>query len=135
MAFHKPNYTYRAIILRVIDGDTIDVSLDLGCHITVYKRLRLLDLDTDEMRGGTPETKLRARAAKARIAELLKMGRVFVSTKMDAKGKYGRLLARMYVESSTLNESADHPVIIDINKTMIDEGYQKGNTGDFTPLY
>lgn len=46
----KPNYTYHAKLLRVIDGDTIEVFLDLGHDIWVKRKLRILDLDTPEMR-------------------------------------------------------------------------------------
>lgn len=44
-------YTYPCIILSVIDGDTIDVELDLGFHIKMKERVRLLDVDTPEVFG------------------------------------------------------------------------------------
>ena len=119
MEFTKPNYTYRATLDRVIDGDTIDVYLDLGCHTSVHKRLRFLELDTEELRGGTDETKASAQAAKARVQELLdNASRIYVSTEMDDEGKYGRLLAYVWYEDA---DGIAH----NLNKQMVTEGYQK----------
>lgn len=113
------NYIYKVESFRVIDGDTVDVVMDLGCHVSINRRLRLLDLDTDELRGGTAETKQKAREAKARIQEILESGEVFVETKMDGTGKYGRLLAYLYV----VNEYG----LVSVNDQMVLEGYQKNS--------
>ena len=122
MTFNIPDYTYRVKeVIKIVDGDTVDVLIDLGFYLTARKRIRLLDIDTDEIRGGTDETKLRARMAADRIRELLSMGQLYIRTEMDETGKYGRLLGRFYV--------LDGDSMIDVNKTMVLEGYQKGNTG------
>lgn len=119
MDFQKPNYTYRATLDRVIDGDTIDVYLDLGCHTTVHKRLRFLELDTEELRGGTDESKAKAQAAKARVIELLEgASQIYVSTEMDDEGKYGRLLAYVWYEDADGNPH-------NLNTQMVAEGFQK----------
>lgn len=123
MAFTEPNHTYRVKeVLRVVDGDTIDVLIDLGMYLNTRKRIRFLELDTDEPRGGTTETKARANAATQRMIDLLNMGDVFIATKMDSTGKYGRLLGWLYVRRADGS-------IVDINKTMVAEGYEKGGTG------
>ncbi len=44
-------YTYKAVIINVVDGDTYDVDIDLGFHIHIHERIRVLDLDTPECRG------------------------------------------------------------------------------------
>jgi len=126
MNLRLPDYTYRVKeVLRVIDGDTVDVLLDLGFYLTARKRIRMLDIDTDEMRGGTAETKLRARMAKDRLIELLEMGDVYIKTKMDSTGKYGRLLGTLFV---IVGDSA-----VDVNGTLVLEGHIKGGTGmEFT---
>ncbi len=53
--FARPDYTYRVTVDRVIDGDTIDVLIDVGFKTTVFKRLRLLNVDTEELRSSDPE--------------------------------------------------------------------------------
>ena len=120
--FNKPDYTYRAEVIRVIDGDTVDVNIDLGFYMKVRKRLRLLDLDTEEVRGGTDESKARAKEATERMKELLASGTVYVQTEMDATGKYGRLLAAIYVDTAGENEIEN---FVNVNQTMVTEGYQK----------
>jgi len=118
-------YTYRVReIIKNYDGDTVTVVIDLGFYITRREIIRLLGIDTEEMRGGTVETKARAKAGKVRLAALLAMGDVFVITEQDDTGKYGRLLGWLY---SVMPDGK----IIDINNTLLAEGYDKGT---LTPL-
>lgn len=115
-----PDYTYRIKeVIRVIDGDTVDVMIDLGFYLSARKRIRFLNIDTYEMRGGTDETKTLARAAKARLEELLATpdALVYIKTKMDNTGKYGRLLGKLYVI-----RNADG-FIIDVNHVLLEEGF------------
>lgn len=122
--FYVPKYMYRVVkVDRIIDGDTIDVLLDLGFHIHILKRIRFKHIDTWEMRGGTEETKEKARKAAARLGELLNMGTVYLQTYMDAEGKYGRLLGDMYVMT------ADEKVI-DVTQTLVAEGYSEDKGGE-----
>ena len=122
MDFTLPNYIYKVKeVVRVVDGDTVYIICDLGMHITVYKKIRMLEIDTDELRGGTVDTKARAKAAKARLEELLASGDVYIQTKMDSTGKYGRLLGSFYVVQGD--------TVIDVKATLIEEGYEKGGTG------
>lgn len=130
--FRFPDYTYRATLISVIDGDTVDVWLDMGCYHYQRTRLRLKDItthksqyfDTDELRRGTEEEKARGRAARERMGELLAMGELYVKTMMDAEGKYGRLLAHLYIV-----EDAEH--VIDVINTMVANGHEKGATKAF----
>lgn len=96
--FTPPAYCYRAEVVRVIDGDTIDVQLDVGFNTHIHKRLRFLGIDTWEIRGGEREKGL---AAKARLENLLAVSRnkVYVQTVMDGEGKYGRVLAWVWVDT------------------------------------
>ncbi|KKN39121.1 hypothetical protein LCGC14_0746410 [marine sediment metagenome] len=115
-----PDYTYRIKeVIRVIDGDTVDVMIDLGFYLSARKRIRFLNIDTYELRGGTDETKTLARAAKARLEELLATpdSFVYIKTEMDNTGKYGRLLGKLYVI-----RNADG-FIIDINHVLLEEGF------------
>ena len=116
--FAKPDYTYRVTVDRVVDGDTVDVILDLGFHMTAHKRLRLLDLDTEELRDRDEERRAKGYKAKARMEDLLESAdAVYVKTIMDSTGKYGRLLAYLYIEKD--NE------FVNLNEQMVHEGFQK----------
>ena len=62
---------YNAELIRIIDGDTIDVMLDLGFYVWVKKRIRLYGIDTPETRTRDVEEKERGKAASVRLAELI----------------------------------------------------------------
>ena len=64
-------YTYNIDVLRVIDGDTIDASIDLGFDVKIKKRVRFMGINTPESRTRDLEEKKKGLAAKARVAELL----------------------------------------------------------------
>lgn len=74
-----------AVISRVVDGDTVYVTLDLGWHISLYSSVRLAGIDTPELPSEA------GKAAKARAMTLLPVGLVVtvISHKLD---KYGRIL-------------------------------------------
>ena len=107
-------YTYKAKLDRVIDGDTIDVNMDLGFDISVHKRIRLAGIDTPESRTRDLEEKKRGLASKARLIELLDKGDLVVES--TDVGKYGRVLGNLtiYPEDS---------LPININETLIEEGF------------
>lgn len=116
--FVKPDYTYRVTVDRVVDGDTVDVLIDVGFKTTVFKRLRLLDLDTEELRDSDPARRVKAYEAKERMEALLaEADRVYVQTYLDSTGKYGRLLANIWVEKDD--------VLTNVNSQMVEEGFQK----------
>lgn len=115
-----PDYTYRIKeVIRVIDGDTVDVVIDLGFYLSARKRIRFLEIDTYELRGGTDETKALARAAKDRLINLLDTldAKIYIKTEMDDTGKYGRLLGRLYVIRD------NDGFVYDINHILLEEGY------------
>lgn len=119
-------YTYKINnVIKNYDGDTVTVVVDLGFHITRQETVRLLDIDTDEIRGGTDDSKARARQARDRLAQLLNMGQCYITTQKDDTGKYGRLLGWLFVQTA----SGD---VIDVNKTLVAEGYSKGETRPLT---
>ena len=108
-------YTYKAKLDRVVDGDTIDVNIDLGFDISVHKRVRLAGIDTPESRTRDVEEKKRGLAAKDRLVDILSKGSLQVESK--EVGKYGRVLGSLTVYPDNL----DLP--IDVNQTLIDEGH------------
>ena len=107
----KPEpYVYKAIIERVVDGDTIDVTLDLGFDVRLYKqRCRLAGIDTPESRTRDLAEKKLGLAAKDRLIELCTGS---ISIKSFGKGKYGRILAIPYTEDGE-----------DICQLLINEGH------------
>ena len=92
-------HTYIAKVVRVVDGDTVDLDIDLGFGIVLKKqRARLLGINTPESRTRDKEEKIRGLAAKTRLIEILLANDnevFFVSAK---KGKYGRYLSILYVK-------------------------------------
>jgi micrococcal nuclease len=110
-----PTYTYKATLIRVIDGDTIDVTLDAGLYISVRKRLRLLDIDAYEKRGEERELGL---LATARMSELVEnCSEMLVQTVMDTTGKYGRLLAKVWTRAPLTDD------FVNVNRLMVLEGH------------
>ena len=116
----KQEWLYRAEVVRVIDGDTVDFILDLGFDIKVKQRIRLLDIDTEELRGGTEESKQRAREAKAFVEEKLNQAEViYVETFQDARGSFGRYLGIIHITDNTTSFT------LNLNETLIKEGFEK----------
>ena len=65
-------YEYKATVIKVIDGDTVDVDLDLGFDVMLKKeRVRIMGIDTPESRTRDKEEKKFGLASKARLKELL----------------------------------------------------------------
>ena len=84
----KP-FCYNAHVLKVVDGDTIDVNLDLGFEIWHKVRVRLSGIDTPESRTRNKAEKVLGKAASARLKELCDEKILLESL---GKGKYGRVL-------------------------------------------
>ena len=89
-------FVYNAILDRVVDGDTIDVVLDLGFSVKLHKqRVRLAGIDTPESRTRNLEEKALGLKAKDRLIELC-VGSFKIQSL--GKGKYGRILGIPYTE-------------------------------------
>ena len=105
-------YEYRATIRRVVDGDTVDITLDLGFDILYNNRIRLLGIDTPESRTRDLDEKKLGLAAKERVRELCPVGStVTVKTTKDGRGKFGRILGEIYVGD------------VNVNKLLVEEGH------------
>jgi|TARA_R100000081_G_C4793365_1_gene159192 micrococcal nuclease len=103
-------FVYNAILDRVVDGDTVDVTLDLGFDVKLHKqRCRLAGIDTPESRTRDLAEKKLGLAAKKRLEELCVNN---FKIKSLGKGKYGRILAIPYTEDGQ-----------DICKILIQEGH------------
>lgn len=115
-------FTYRAHCYNVVDGDTVDLEIDLGFNILVKERFRLAGINTPEIHGVKKESEEYAKGMEAkREVERLILGRdVIVVTDKDKKGKYGRYIATVYTElefgSSTFYDSS-------LNDFLVKEGF------------
>ncbi len=91
-------YEYRAKLINIVDGDTVDVDIDLGFGIWMRdERVRIMGIDTPESRTRDLIEKKFGLAAKKRMAELLGEADVVLKTQIardgeDMKGKFGRIL-------------------------------------------
>ena len=85
-------YIFRATVIKIVDGDTVDVNVDLGWDISVVnQRIRLYGIDCPESRTRNLEEKKYGLLAKKFVEEFLKVGSV-VTLRTLEKGKYGRYL-------------------------------------------
>ena len=86
-------YEYSCIVERVVDGDTVDVFIDLGFSIWIKERVRLYGIDTPETRTKDLREKKFGLLAKARVEELIPKGSEQLIVTFKDTGKYGRTLA------------------------------------------
>jgi len=106
------SYYYHAKVLSVYDGDTITVVLDLGLHINFTVNLRLLGVDTPEIKG-----KDRVRGLEVRDYVREKTLNKNVLIKTHKQGKYGRYLATVYY--------LDKDTWINLNVKLIEKKYAR----------
>ena len=99
-------YVYAARCVQVIDGDTLDLDIDLGMYFRVTKRVRLKGIDTPELRG---KDKDRAVAARTEVTIWTDDVELLIRTELDKADKYGRMLADVWVDGLATSLS-DHLV-------------------------
>ena len=91
-------YEYNAIMENVVDGDTVDMRIDLGFSVWVMERCRLLEIDTPESRTRDIREKKFGKLATQRVKELLLEGSKYtVKTQFDSKGKFGRTMVDVHL--------------------------------------
>ena len=96
-------YEYRAYVNRVVDGDTVDVDIDLGFGVVLTdERVRIMGIDTPESRTSDKVEKIFGLASKERLKQLLGKETI-LKTQInkdgeDMKGKFGRVLGDFIVE-------------------------------------
>ena len=94
---------YDVKVIKIVDGDTVDVDIDLGFGVTLTdERVRIMGIDTPESRTRDKVEDLFGEAAKARLAQLMHQGGKLITTEdrkgEDMKGKFGRILGDFKVE-------------------------------------
>jgi micrococcal nuclease len=109
-------------IEKVVDGDTIDVLIDLGFDILFQSRVRLAGIDTPESRTRDLAEKALGLESKEYLKKTLKDAKsvVIKTEKMNSSEKYGRILGWLYINGDTVS----------VNDMMINDGYAWGYLGD-----
>lgn len=105
---------------KVVDGDTIDVDIDLGFNVSYFQRVRLAGIDTPESRTSDEYEKKLGIESKEWLKKALDGAtKVIIKTeKPDSSEKYGRILGWLYVND------------VNLNLAMIDQGYAWSYMGD-----
>ena len=121
---------YNVKVLKVIDGDTVDVDIDLGFGIVLTdERVRIMGIDTPESRTSDKIEKVFGLAAKARLKELLDQEAVLIThddkNGEDMKGKFGRVLGDFRVGGKTVTE-----ILIEEGHAVRYEGQSKDDVQD-----
>ena len=109
---------FKVTVVKVVDGDTIDVDIDLGFSVTLKKqRVRMVGIDTPESRTRDLVEKLFGKASKAHLKTLLEVGDIQLVS--HDKGKFGRILGDLFVGDNDYS----------INQQMIDDHHAVEYTG------
>ena len=119
----KDPYIYRVRqVHKVVDGDTIDVDIDLGFDVSLAKRVRLAGVDTPESRTKDEYEKKLGIEAKEWLKHKLENAKdIIIKTELpDSTEKYGRILGWLYINNETSS----------LNERMIQEGYAWSYLGD-----
>lgn len=109
-------------VTKVVDGDTIDVDIDLGFNISYSQRVRLAGIDTPESRTKDAREKALGLEVKDKIKKAIESAKtVVIKTELpDSTEKYGRILGWVYLDGAAKS----------LNEQLIDEGYAWGYMGD-----
>ena len=103
-------YQYKATIIKVIDGDTVDVDIDLGFEVWLKnQRIRLYGIDTPESRTSDKVEKVFGNLAKEKVLEFCPVGSdIILQTKTDdSRGKYGRILGELITKDGVNDIAAE----------------------------
>jgi micrococcal nuclease len=109
-------------VSKIVDGDTIDVDIDLGFDISFSSRVRLAGIDTPESRTSDKFEKALGLESKSYLKNAIESAKTVVikTEKMDSSEKYGRILGWVFLDGSSIS----------INQKMIDDGYAWVYMGD-----
>lgn len=110
-------YNYKATVRRIVDGDTMDVTIDLGFNVKYDTRIRLYGIDTPESRTRDLEEKKRGLAVKKYVKDLLEGKELLINS--TEVGKFGRPLAIVYYGSVSGEKGTN------LNKELIEKGMAK----------
>ena len=109
-------YYYKVDILRVVDGDTVDVRLDLGFNVWHKCRVRMVGIYAPESRTRDLEEKKKGLAAKEYLKSILENPDNDIQMQSEGKGKYGRVLGIFFWDKGKRTPT-------NVNQLMIKEGH------------
>jgi micrococcal nuclease len=112
----KDPYIYRVKkVIKVVDGDTIDASIDLGFDISLEKRIRLAGVDTPESRTTDLKEKAMGLESKEWLKKKLEGAKdIIIKTELpDSTEKYGRIIGHLFINGQEIS----------LNNQMINDGY------------
>ena len=112
-------YTYKAKLLRVVDGDTCDAQIDLGFDVSIKKRIRFAGINAPESRTRDLKEKARGLAAKDRVKAILAENPSFTLESTEI-GKYGRVLGKIHIN---VLDGVEGLTQICLNEQLIKEGH------------
>ena len=112
-------FRYNAILDRVIDGDTVDATIDLGFDTWKKTRIRFYGINTPESRTRDLEEKKRGLAAKKRVVELLN-GCNVINLNSHGLGKFGRCLGELMID---MVDGKQKLTLVSLNQLLIEEGH------------
>ena len=115
-------FRYGAKLLRVVDGDTADVMIDLGFSTWVKARLRFKGVDTWEKRTRNLEEKAKGIAASEFTKKYLELNDGKFEIQSYGKGKYGRVLAEIFIDGE---EKSLNQLLIENGHAYVYEGGKK----------
>ena len=99
-------FEYNCKVVKIIDGDTIDVDIDLGFGIWMKsQRIRMYGIDTPESRTRDLEEKKYGLNAKAFLTEMLDDSQLILKTHKDERGKFGRILGEVWRTTNYADKS------------------------------
>ena len=105
-------FEYRCKLIKVIDGDTIDIDIDLGFGVWLRnQRIRMYGIDTPESRTRDLEEKKYGLAAKAFLSEMLDDSHLILKTHKDERGKFGRILGEVWRTTNFADQSINNYMI------------------------
>ncbi len=120
-------YEYRCKLTKVVDGDTMDIDIDLGFGVWLKgERVRLYGIDTPESRTRDLAEKKYGLAAKSYAKSFLKDEWLILKTKeYDAKGKFGRILGELWRTTGYNNDKSLNQYMIDDHHAVHYHGQSK----------
>tara|TARA_B100000900_G_C20529836_1_gene695833 strand:+ start:408 stop:857 length:450 start_codon:yes stop_codon:yes gene_type:complete len=113
-------YSYKATVVRCVDGDSVILDIDCGFDIQLKAQsVRLYGIDTAETRGGTEDLKALGNLAKSYVSQMIPEGsEVLLKTHLDGRGKFGRILAEVFMPEAPDTEGYQPR---SLNEILLDE--------------
>lgn len=103
-------YHYDCKIVRVVDGDTVELDIDLGFNVTIRETCRLRGINAPEMRGASRPAGIKSKTALEKMIKAVRQMTCW--THKDKRGKYGRMLVTLFDDMNR-----------EINTEMVTQGF------------